>query len=75
MLMKKLKIIVNKKEVVLPFEIEKKYGLVNYIFSGKNGAVYYFRKYDEGDIHLAYGTMNEDLAKAIIEAIKELHEE
>ncbi|MBB2951951.1 hypothetical protein [Sphingobacterium sp. JUb56] len=68
-----LKIIVNKKEVLIPYKFERKYGLVNYIINGKNGAVYYFRKYDEGDFHLAYGTMKEELAGAIIESIKEIH--
>ena len=70
-----LKIIVNEKEVLIPYKIERKYGLVNYIINGRNGAVYYFRKYDEGDFHLAYGNMKEDLAKAIIDAIKEIHKD
>ncbi|WGQ15561.1 hypothetical protein [Sphingobacterium faecium] len=47
---------------------------MNYIINGKNGAVYYFRKYDEGDFHLAYGNMNEDLASLIILALKDNHE-
>lgn len=69
-----LKIIVNEKEVLIPYKVERKYGLVNYIINGKNGAVYYFRKYDEGDFHLAYGNMKENLAMAIIEAIDAIHE-
>lgn len=70
-----LKIIVNKKEVLIPYKVERKYGLVNYIINGKNGAVYYFRKYDEGDFHLAYGNMKENLAQTIILALKEIHQE
>lgn len=70
-----LKIIVNKKEVLIPYTVERKYGLVNYIIKGKNAALYYFRKYDEGDFHLAYGNMKEDLVKDIIEAIEAIHEQ
>lgn len=70
-----LKIIVNKKEVLIPYTVERKYGLVNYIIKGKNAALYYFRKYDDGEFHLAYGNMKEDLAKEVIEAIKEIHRE
>jgi len=72
--MSRLKIIVKQKEVVIPFTIERKSGLVNYIMRGKNGSVFYFRKYDEGEIHLAYGNMKDDLALAIILALKEIHE-
>lgn len=70
-----LKIIVNEKEVLIPYKIERKYGLVNYIINGRKGAVYYFRKYDEGDFHLAYGNMKQDLAQTIILALKEIHED
>jgi len=35
----------------------------------------YFRKYVEGDFHLAYGNMKEDLAQTIILALKEIYEE
>lgn len=73
--MSRLKIIVNEKEVLIPYKVERKYGLVNYIINGKNGAVYYFRKYDEGDLHLAYGNMKEDLASLIIGSLKFIHEE
>ena len=69
-----LKIIVNNKQVFIPYKIERKYGLVNYVINGKNGALYYFRKYDGGTFHLAYGDMKEDLAKSIIEAIEEINE-
>lgn len=72
--MSQLKIIANEKEVLIPYKVERKYGLVNYIINGKNGAVYYFRKYDGGDFHLAYGNMEEDLAQTIILALKEIHE-
>lgn len=72
--MSRLKIIVNEKEVLIPYKVERKYGLVNYIINGKNGSLYYFRKYDEGDFHLAYGNMKEDLAQTIIFALKEIHE-
>lgn len=71
--MSQLKIIVNEKEVLIPYKVERKYGLVNFIINGRNGAVYYFRKYDEGDFHLAYGNMKEDLAKAVIEAIEAIY--
>lgn len=70
-----LKIIVNEKEVLIPYTVERKYGLVNYIIKGKNAALYYFRKYDGGEFHLAYGNMKEDLSNAVIEAIKEIHRE
>lgn len=68
-----LKIIVNEKKVLIPYKIERKYGLVNYIINGKNGAVYYFRKYDDGEFHLAYGSMKEDLAEIIIREIIKIH--
>lgn len=56
----------------MEYEIQQKFGEVNYIFYSKTRPTFYlFRKQDGEQFQLVYGKLPDDLVKVLIEACEE----